>query len=111
MASHKTVLSILVIGNVLLAAGFSIIMPVLPYYSKNMGASAFDLGMLVATFSIMQVLFSPFWGRLSDRIGRKPVFLVGLFGYSLSFVVYSMADQLWMLFLGRALSGILAGGI
>ncbi len=111
MVSHKTLLSVLVMGNVLFSLGFSIIMPILPYYSRSMGASALDLGLLVATFAIMQVIFAPFWGRLSDRIGRKPVFLVGLFGYSMAFVIYSMADQLWMLFLGRAMSGFLSGGI
>jgi DHA1 family multidrug resistance protein-like MFS transporter len=104
-------LAILVLGNFFLTLGFSIIMPILPYYSKSMGASALDLGMLMASYSVMQFIVTPFWGEMSDRIGRKPIFLIGMFGYGLSFLVYGVATQLWMLFVARALGGLLAGGI
>ena len=104
-------IAILVLGSFFMTLGFSIIMPILPYYSQSMGASALDLGLLMASYSVMQFIVTPFWGEMSDRIGRKPIFLIGMFGYGLSFLVYGVATQLWMLFLARALGGLLAGGI
>ncbi|HMK47135.1 MAG TPA: MFS transporter [Methanocella sp.] len=86
-------------------------MPVLPYYSQNMGASAFDLGLLMASYSVMQLISAPILGELSDRIGRKPVFLIGLFGYGASFLIYGFATGLWMLFAARIAGGILSGGM
>jgi multidrug resistance protein len=91
--------------------GFSIIMPILPYYTQKMGASALELGLLMASYSVMQLIVTPFWGEMSDRVGRKPVFLIGLFGYGLSFIIYGFATELWMLFAARMLGGALAGGM
>ena len=111
MASERLQLAILVAGVFFLNLGFSVIMPVLPYYSQNMGASAFDLGLLMASYSVMQLIFTPILGELSDRFGRKPIFLIGLFGYGASFLIYGFATQLWMLFAARMMGGILSGGI
>jgi len=111
MASERLQLAILVAGVFFLNLGFSVIMPVLPYYSQNMGASAFDLGLLMASYSVMQLIFTPMLGELSDQVGRKPVFLIGLFGYGASFLIYGFATQLWMLFAARMIGGILSGGI
>ncbi|WP_424359624.1 MFS transporter [Methanocella sp. MCL-LM] len=111
MVSERVQLGVLVAGMFFLSLGFSVIMPVLPYYSQNMGATAFDLGLLMASYSVMQLIFTPFLGELSDRIGRKPVFLIGLFGYGVSFLIYGFATQLWMLFAARMIGGILSGGI
>lgn len=111
MSSRNRQLAILVMGNFFLSLGFSVIMPILPYYSQSMGATAFDLGLLMATYSIMQFIVTPFWGEMSDRFGRKPIFLIGLFGYGLSFLIYGVATQLWMLFAARALGGLLSAGI
>jgi MFS transporter, DHA1 family, multidrug resistance protein len=111
MSGKGRQLAILVLGSFFMTLGFSIIMPILPYYSNSMGATALDLGLLMASYSVMQFIVTPFWGEMSDRIGRKPIFLIGMFGYGLSFLVYGVATQLWMLFLARALGGLLAGGI
>jgi DHA1 family multidrug resistance protein-like MFS transporter len=111
MTSRGRQLAVLVGGNFFLTLGFSIIMPILPYYSNSMGATALDLGLLMATYSVMQFIVTPFWGHMSDRIGRKPIFLIGLFGYGISFLIYGVATQLWMLFAARGLGGLLAGGI
>ena len=111
MTSRGRQLAVLVGGNFFLTLGYSIIMPILPYYSNSLGATALDLGLLMAIYSVMQFIVTPFWGHMSDRVGRKPVFLVGLFGYGLSFLIYGVATQLWMLFAARALGGLLAGGI
>ena len=60
--------------------GFGIIIPLLPFYAESFGASAFTIGLLGTSFSLMQFLFSPIWGRWSDKIGRKPIILLGLDG-------------------------------
>lgn len=88
--------------------GFGIIIPVLPFYAENLGATAFELGLLMAVYSLMQFLFSPMWGRISDRIGRKPVILTGIFGLAISFFMMALSNSLWMLFLARILGGFLS---
>lgn len=91
--------------------GFGIIMPVTPFYSKSLGATAFDLGLLMASYSVMQFLFAPLWGRLSDRFGRKPIIVTGLIGLGVSFIFFGLSTSLWMLFASRILGGILSSGI
>ncbi len=88
--------------------GFGIIIPVLPFYAEELGASPFQLGLLMATYSVMQFLFAPMWGRLSDKIGRKPVLLIGIAGLALSFFLLAWASQLWMLFAARIIGGSLS---
>jgi MFS family permease len=60
--------------------GFGIVLPILPLYAERFGASATTIGILMATFSVAQLLLAPVWGRVSDRVGRKPVILISLFG-------------------------------
>jgi MFS transporter, DHA1 family, tetracycline resistance protein len=86
--------------------GFGIVIPILPYYAQAYGANAWQLGWLMAIFSLMQFLVSPLWGRLSDRIGRKPVLLISLLGTCLSMVFLGFARSLVWLFIGRAFAGI-----
>lgn len=88
--------------------GFGIIIPVLPFYAEELGASAFELGLLMAVYSLMQLLFSPMWGRISDRIGRKPVILTGIFGLAISFFLMALSSKLWMLFVARIIGGFLS---
>lgn len=70
----------------LVMVGFGIIIPVMPFYAEQLGASPTQLGLLMAVYSIMQFLFAPMWGRVSDRIGRKPVIMVGILGLAISFL-------------------------
>ncbi|MDF1507277.1 MFS transporter [Robertmurraya sp. DFI.2.37] len=107
MESKKS-LPILFIVMFLVMVGFGIIIPVLPFYAENIGASPTELGLLMAVYSIMQLLFAPMWGRLSDRIGRKPVIMIGILGLSISFFLMALSEQLWMLFLARILGGFLS---
>ena len=88
--------------------GFGIIMPILPFFADNMGAGATHLGLLFAVYSVMQFFFAPAWGRLSDRIGRKPVIVIGLAGFSLSFLLFGLSTELWMLYGARILGGVLS---
>jgi multidrug resistance protein len=91
--------------------GFGIIIPLLPFYATTFGASAFTVGMLSMSFSLMQFLFAPMWGRLSDRIGRRPVILIGLLGSALSYLAFGLAQSLIMLFISRCLAGIAGANI
>jgi MFS transporter, DHA1 family, tetracycline resistance protein len=90
--------------------GFGIVLPLLPYYVETYGASAATIGMLQASYSLMQFLFTPIWGRLSDRYGRRPLILVSLAGSCIGFLIFGLAGSLPALFLGRMVAGI-AGAI
>jgi DHA1 family tetracycline resistance protein-like MFS transporter len=91
--------------------GFGIIIPLLPFYAEHFGASALAVGLLSTSFSAAQFVFAPFWGRLSDRIGRRPVILAGLLGSAVSYAVFAMAESLPMLFVARTMSGIAGANI
>lgn len=97
----KKALPILFLVMFLVMIGFGIIIPVLPFYAEEMGASPTQLGLLMAVYSLMQLIFAPVWGKLSDRIGRKPIMMIGIAGLSLSFFIQAMATELWMLFAAR----------
>lgn len=91
--------------------GFGIVIPILPYYAQSYGASAWQLGLLMTAYSAMQFLISPFWGRLSDRIGRRPVLLMSLVATSASMIFLGLAGSLTALFVGRTLAGIFGANI
>jgi DHA1 family tetracycline resistance protein-like MFS transporter len=86
--------------------GFGIIIPLLPYYAERFGASGLTVGLLTTSFSLAQFLFSPLWGRLSDRIGRRPVLLGSLILTGVSYLVFALATSLPILFLSRIFAGI-----
>lgn len=92
----------------LVMVGFGIIIPVLPFYAENLGATPTQLGLLMAVYSLMQLLFAPMWGRISDKIGRKPVMLAGIAGLAISFFLMAFAGSLWMLFAARVIGGLLS---
>ena len=108
MLETKKALPILFVVMFLVMVGFGIIIPVLPFYAENIGASPTQLGLLMAVYSLMQLLFAPMWGRISDRIGRKPVIMIGILGLSLSFFLMGLSSALWMLFAARVIGGILS---
>lgn len=91
--------------------GFGIVIPLLPIYSQRFQAGTFELGLLVGSFSGMQLLFAPFWGRLSDRVGRRPVLVAGLVGTAASYVAFAFADSLGLLFASRALAGFFGANV
>lgn len=74
--------------------GFGIVMPLLPRYGRHFQADGIQLGMLMASFSAMQFLFAPIWGRISDRVGRRPVLLIGLLGSTISYALFGYATSL-----------------
>ncbi len=85
--------------------GFGIVLPLLPSYAAAFHVSDAEIGLLVASFSLMQFLLAHWWGRLSDRIGRRPVLLVGLAGSAASYLLFGLADSFWLLLLSRMISG------
>ena len=91
--------------------GFGIVIPLLPIYSEAYGADEFTLGLLFASFSLMQLIFAPFWGRLSDRFGRKPILVGGLIGTSASYVLFGFADSMTLLFASRMLAGFFGANV
>ena len=89
--------------------GFGIVLPMLPLYSKEYGASGLLAGCIVASYSLMQFIFAPMWGRLSDRIGRRPVLLISTAGACISYAVFAMAcgaHSIWLLMASRIAAGI-----
>jgi len=93
--------------------GFGIVIPVLPYYAEGtkFGATPTQVGLLFASYSVMQLVFSPVLGRLSDKYGRRPILLMSLLGTAIGFLILGFATTLWMLFVGRIIDGISGGNI
>lgn len=100
--------TILFFSLFIVMAGFGIILPILPFFSIKLGANTTHVGFLMASYSLMQFIFSPIWGGLSDKYGRKPIILIGLFGFAVSFFLFGIADSILMLFLSRIAGGILS---
>jgi MFS family permease len=99
--------------------GFGIVLPLLPQYSERFGADGFMIGLIIASFSIMQFFFAPVWGRMSDRIGRRPVILISTAGSSISYALFALASapglstgaSLTILFASRVFAGICGANI
>lgn len=104
----KKVLPILFLIMFLVMVGFGIIIPVMPFFAEDMGANPTELGLLMAVYSFMQLISAPIWGRVSDKIGRKPVMMIGILGLSVSFILMAISSQLWMLFIARIIGGLLS---
>lgn len=91
--------------------GFSIILPLLPFYAETFGASATVVGLLVAIYAAGQMISAPLLGRLSDRYGRRPFLIVSILGGAISFFILGLASNLIMLFIARLVAGLTAGNI
>jgi DHA1 family multidrug resistance protein-like MFS transporter len=92
--------------------GFGMIIPVLPNMVENAEAAPYHLGMMLAVYSAVSFIFSPFWGGLSDRIGRKPVIIIGVTGFSISFLIFGLASgNLELMYFSRLLGGAFSGAV
>jgi DHA1 family tetracycline resistance protein-like MFS transporter len=93
--------------------GFGIVIPVLPFYAEGsvFNATPRTVGLLFASYSVMQLIFSPILGGLSDKYGRRPVLFLSIIGTGIGFLVLGLATTIWMLFAGRILDGITGGNI
>ena len=91
--------------------GFGIVLPLLPFYAESLHASPFEVTLLIASFSAMQLAAAPVWGRLSDAYGRKPILLLELLISAGAYVLFALADSLEMLFAARLLAGAAGGTV
>jgi predicted MFS family arabinose efflux permease len=91
--------------------GFGIVIPLLPLYADHFSPPGWVFGLLMASYSAMQFLFAPILGRLSDRVGRRPVLLISLAGSIAGFVLFALADSLALLFVSRLLAGACGGNV
>lgn len=109
--SNKSRLAIIFFTVFLYLVGFGVVIPIIPLLSRNFGATALQTGLLLSVYSLMQFLFSPFWGRLSDRVGRRPILLFCLVGEALSYIIFAQARTLEWLFIARILAGFFGASL
>jgi DHA1 family tetracycline resistance protein-like MFS transporter len=107
----RSALPILFVYVIVVLLGFSLILPLLPYYAKQFNASPFLIGLLVASNALAQIIGIPIIGRLSDRFGRRPMILLGTAAGAVSFLILGLAQSLPMLFAARILDGLLGGNV
>src|SRR5687768_14693715 len=91
--------------------GFGIVLPLLPFYAESLGATPFQITLVIASFSAMQLAAAPLWGRVSDKSGRRPLLIAGLFASALSYLLFGLAHSIWLLLLSRIAAGAAGGTI
>ena len=101
-------LAVLMLTAFMDMVGVLMLLPLLPFYAKELGANGFVMAWLGSSFLIAQLVSAPLWGRVSDRYGRKPALIIGLSASAVAYVVFAYADSLWLLFVSRIIQG--AGG-
>jgi multidrug resistance protein len=101
-------LTVLMVTAFIDMLGMLMILPLLPFYAKSLGAGGLVVGFLVSSFSVAQLLSAPMWGRFSDKYGRRPALMVGLGASAIAYIVFAFSNSLWLLFLSRIVQG--AGG-
>ncbi|MBY8999853.1 MAG: MFS transporter [Candidatus Heimdallarchaeota archaeon] len=103
---NRKALSVLFLSVFIDLIGFGIIIPVLPYWNEVLGGTIFTYGAILSIYSLMQFVFAPIWGRISDKRGRRPIILIGIAGSIISFFLLAFTYTLAMLIIARALQGI-----
>jgi MFS family permease len=106
VASGK--LFVLIITNFVDMVGLLMIIPLMPFYAREMGGGALEVAILMSAFTAAQLISAPMWGRFSDRYGRRPALLVGLTAACIAYIVFAFATSIWLLLLSRIVQG--AGG-
>lgn len=101
-------IAVLIATSLVDMIGFAIVLPLLPFYALKLHASEAQVGVIIAAFSAAQIISAPLWGRVSDTYGRRPALLIGLLASAIAYVVFGLADSIWLLLLSRIVQG--AGG-
>jgi len=109
--SNRKNIAILAFTLIVVMLGYGLVIPLYPFYIEKLGASGSELGLLISVSALLELLFGPVWGGISDRVGRKPILLLGVFGYALSSLLFGLSTEVWMLFASRALSGVLSSAV
>lgn len=108
----KNKLSVIVLLLFTVFVGFGIIIPVLPVMVEHTGNANTHMGLLLTLYSAASFIMSPIWGSWSDRIGRRPIILIGLFGFAVSFFLFGLADErLWLMYASRIIGGLFSGAV
>lgn len=108
MRSGNRNLALLYFTLAVILLGFGVLIPLEAFLVDKFGASGQALGALLSLHALCQLLFSPIWGSISDSVGRKPILMIGAIGNAASLVMFGLSNQLWMLFVARALGGTFA---
>ena len=108
---NKSLLGIIFFTVFIYLVGFGILIPIIPILSRDFGATALQTGLLMSVYSFMQFIFAPFWGKLSDRMGRRPIILFCLVGEAFSYLLFAWARSLEWLFVARILAGFFGASI
>jgi MFS family permease len=104
-ATGKKALGLIFLTVFIDLIGFGLIIPVMPSYAKELHASDLQVGLLIASYSFMQLLFAPFWGRLSDHVGRRPILLTSLLASCTGYLIWGWSHTLASLFVARLVAG------
>jgi len=108
MLANRALIPLLLV-NLIAALGFSIILPLTPYYAAEFGAGPLTVGLLTAAYAVCAFVAGPIFGQLSDRQGRRRWLLISQAGTVVGFIVFALGGSLWVLFLGRIIDGISGG--
>ena len=109
--TQKSQLAIIFFTVFLYLVGFGVIIPIVPILTKNFGATSFQIGLILSAYSLMQFIFAPFWGKLSDRHGRRPILLFCLLGESLAYIAFAWARSYEALLIARLFAGFFGASI
>ncbi|MEE2679790.1 MAG: MFS transporter [Myxococcota bacterium] len=110
-AQSRSILLVVFLTILIDFIGFTVLIPVLPLFAEELGASDFEVALILSVYALAQLVFLPVWGWVSDRIGRRPVILVSLLGTVGSFIVLAFADSIGVIYAARALAGFFAASI
>ncbi len=102
---------ILFISIVIAMLGYGMAYTVLPFFITELGGGGAQFGMLLFLFGLMQLLFAPVWGKVSDKYGRKPILLIGMIGLGSAMVFFGFSSAIWMLYVAQVTSGILSSAM
>ncbi|WP_026689055.1 tetracycline resistance MFS efflux pump [Alteribacter aurantiacus] len=111
MKKQTKSLLLLMVNMFVVMMGIGLVIPILPYYVDSFGAGSIELGVLIALFAFMQFLTAPFWGKLSDQVGRKPLIAIGMFGFAVAEFIFAFATQMWMLYMSRIIAGAFGAAV
>ena len=105
--SQRSALATVFLAVLIDLMGFGIVLPLLPFYASRFAAPPVVIGLLYSVYSLAQLIFSPLWGGISDRVGRRPIMLMSTLGASFAYALFGIAQTLPVLFLSRLIAGMM----